>query len=96
MILHIVSASPYSHDALQRCLRLAADHDAILLIEDGVLAVDSAAHFLDQSPTRHLYALEPDLHARGVVQADDNVVTTVDYDGFVELTTRCDKTVSWF
>lgn len=38
--LHIVSKSPLRTDALQRCLALVAPGDSIMLIEDGVLAVN--------------------------------------------------------
>lgn len=94
MILHIVSRSPFSHDALQRCLSTCAPEDALLLIEDGVLALTQPARFLAPAPTAALHALGSDLEARGLTTVPP--VQTVDYAGFVELVARFHKTVSWF
>ena len=95
MILHIVSRSPFSHDALQRCLACACAEDAILLIEDGVYALSAADRFLAVSPVSAIYALNVDCQARGL-SAPANPVQEVDYGGFVDLSARFDKTVSWF
>lgn len=97
MILHIVSTSPFQNDALQRCLQIATSEDAILLTEDATLGLLNPAHFLTKNlPTFRLFALEPDLQARGITVPESLQVTAVDYDGFVTLTTQYAKTVSWF
>jgi len=97
MILHIVSRSPHSQDALQRCLAVAGIEDAIILIEDGVYALTAYERFLPAPlPVKTLYALEPDLLARGITPALSNPVQTVDYNGFVDLTAAFSKTLSWF
>jgi tRNA 2-thiouridine synthesizing protein B len=99
-ILHIVNKSPYERNSLDTCLRLVRDDAAILLIEDGVYAVRrnaSAADKLQSALEKHkIYALEPDLQARGI-DAENSIdgIALVDYDGFVELATEYDKLQSW-
>ena len=99
-VLHIVNKSPYDRNSLDTCLRLARPDSAILLIEDGVYAVQknaAAADKLQQAMSQQrIYALEPDLQARGL--NPDNMIdgiSLVDYDGFVKLTTDYDKLQSW-
>ncbi len=99
-VLHIINKSPYDRNSLDTCLRMARPGSAILLIEDGVYAVqgNSAAatkvsRAMENNP---IYALQPDLQARGVSEANMlDGVKLVDYDGFVELTTEYDKLQSW-
>ena len=99
-VLHIVNKSPFDRNSLDSCMRLASAGSAILLIEDGVYAVQkksSAAARVQQAMANHpVYALQPDLQARGVTH--DSIIDgieLVDYDGFVKLTTEYDKTQSW-
>jgi len=96
MILHIVSASPYSSDALQRCAALFSAEDGILLIEDGVLALSDPDRCLAPFKDKRIYVLQPDAEARGMSADQHASFTAVDYDGFVSLTTQFTKTVSWF
>ena len=96
MILHIISASPFSSDALQRCLTVATDQDAILLTEDATLALSNVSGFLAAPPTSQLFVLEPDRQARGVMLPAAPAITGVDFDGFVALTAHYAKSVSWF
>ena len=99
-ILHIINKSPYERNSLDTCLRLARDDAAILLIEDGVYALRdnaAAAEKMRSALEKHkIYALEPDLKARGI-DAQDAIdgVSLVDYDGFVKLATEYDKLQSW-
>jgi tRNA 2-thiouridine synthesizing protein B len=99
-VLHIVNKSPFDRNSLDTCLRMARPSSAILLIEDGVYAVrgnSAAAAKMRQAMENHpVYALQPDLQARGV--SEENMldgITLVDYDGFVELATEYDKLQSW-
>ena len=99
-VLHIVNKSPYDRNSLDTCLRLAQADAAILLIEDGIYAVQknaAASDKLQQALGKHpIYALQPDLQARGV--NPENMIdgiSLVDYDGFVKLTTEYDKLQSW-
>ena len=99
-VLHIVNKSPFERNSLDSCLRLAKVDSAILLIEDGIYAVQknsSTAEIMQQALGQHpLYALQPDLQARGI--NPDSVIdgiSLIDYDGFVQLTTEYDKLQSW-
>lgn len=99
-VLHIVNKSPYDRNSLDTCLRLARPDAAILLIEDGVYAVQknaAASEQVQQALGQHqIYALQPDIQARGL--NPDNMIdgiSLVDYDGFVKLTTEHDKLQSW-
>ncbi len=91
MILHIVSKSPFSHDALQRCLAVLTPGDMLLLIEDGVLAHASPTPLLPADGNA-VFTLSADAAARGISLP----ANAVDYAGFVDLVARADKSVSWF
>jgi len=99
-ILHIINKSPYERNSLDTCLRLAQDGSGILLIEDGIYAARknaSAAEKLQSALEKHkIYALEPDLKARGI-DAEHTIegISLVDYDGFVTLATEYEKLQSW-
>ena len=71
----------------------AKDGDAILMIEDGVYGATSGTKVADAVGARSgavsFYVLGPDLAARGI--SDSRImegVTTVDYNGFVELAAK--------
>jgi tRNA 2-thiouridine synthesizing protein B len=70
-----------------------------LLFEDGIYAVvkgSAAADRLKETSGISVYALGPDLKARGI--SDDQLiegVTVVDYDGFVDLVTGHENVQSW-
>ena len=99
-MLHTVNKSPYEKNSLDTCLRLAKSGSAILLIEDGVYAAMKGTSVEDKIKTatqdKTLYALGPDLKARGldVGQVIDGV-TVVDYGGFVDLAAESDKVQAW-
>lgn len=83
--LHIVNKSPFRTDGLQRCLTLVVPGDAIMLIEDGVLAVNLST--LTGSLAGNdvqCYALSEDLAARGL-SATDSCIRSTDAAGFVAL-----------
>ncbi len=98
--LHIVNKSPFERNSLDTCLRLAKQDSAILLIEDGIYAAQqntAVADKISAAVVRHrVYALEPDLDARGI---DKNAlmdgISLVDYDGFVKLATEYSGVQSW-
>jgi tRNA 2-thiouridine synthesizing protein B len=93
-VLHIVNKSPSERNALQSCLRVAQDGQSLLLIEDGVLAATGAA--LGNATQRlKVYALGPDLAARGLAGKAAPGVTLVDYAGFVELVAAHGRNQSW-
>ncbi|HEX7384720.1 MAG TPA: sulfurtransferase complex subunit TusB [Burkholderiaceae bacterium] len=98
-MLHIVNKSPSQTATLASCLRLALDGQALLLIEDGVYAATSrspAADSVREATARlKVYALQPDLEARGVAGALLEGVTAVDYGGFVDLVAEHSNCQSW-
>jgi len=99
MILHTVNKSPLQNNSLDSCLRVAQPDCAILLIEDAVYAATDTANGLisEQVLSLHkVYALTPDLKARGLLERIKPGVEPVDYDGFVALTEQFDSVQSWY
>ena len=98
-MLHIVNKSPYEKNALDSCLRVAQAGSALLLTEDGVYAATrggSAGEKLQKAAASiKLYALAPDVQARGMAERMIDGVTLVDYTGFVELVTAHTVNQSW-
>lgn len=88
MTLHTINKSPFESNILETCLRFVQKGDPILFIENGVYAVQAKSRFspLLESVRRSnpVYALQPDLSARGLTDVIDGV-ETVDYEGFVDL-----------
>ena len=93
--LHIVNRSPSEGRALATALALLRDGDALLLIEDGVIAAGLTPPALSSLSERKisLYALGPDLLARGLTAA--RRINVIDYTGFVELTTQYKTLRHW-
>ncbi|WP_114968402.1 sulfurtransferase complex subunit TusB [Rhodoferax ferrireducens] len=98
-MLHIVNKSPFQTSTLDTCLRMAQAGHALLLIEDGIYAatVGSAAEarVRQACATLKVYALQPDMDARGVTAKLIDGVTLVDYRGFVDLTVEHPTSHSW-
>lgn len=99
-MLHTVNKSPFERIALSSCLRLAKAGGAVLLIEDGVYGALAGTEVSDQVAGRtddlKIYALEPDIRARGLGgKALIDGVTLVDYGGFVDLVTEHHAVHSW-
>lgn len=98
-MLHIVNKSPYERNALESCLRLALPGAALLLIEDGVYAATrgNVVEARLQEAMQHIevYALRPDLEARGMAERVIQGVKLVDYEGFVDLVCERPNCQSW-
>ncbi len=98
-MLHIINKSPFETNTLATCLRMAQPGHALLLIEDGVYAAtqgSAAEERVRQAfTTLKVYALRPDMDARGVTSKVIDGVTLVDYAGFVDLTEQNDASHSW-
>lgn len=96
-MLHTVNKTPLESNALQSAVRVAAEGDPILLIEDGVHAARPGAvsdPLLKETIAKHpVYALAPDLKARGIDAVIEGI-ESVGYDGFVELVEQ-HRVVSW-
>lgn len=100
MILHLVNKSPYSHGCLQESLKYLGEQDEVLLLEDGVIAcIESPAlpnGFIEVVQQNKVYALTPDLVARGLADKVMSNIKVIDDQGFVELTLKHHKSMSWF
>jgi len=98
-MLHIVNKSPFERNALDSCLRFSRNGNAVLLIEDGVYAVTrgNAAEPKVKEAMRQMqvYALRPDLEARGMQDTVIDGVKLVDYGGFVDLVAEHNTVQSW-
>jgi tRNA 2-thiouridine synthesizing protein B len=98
-MLHIVNKSPFERNSLDSCLGHAKAGSSVLLFEDGIYAVvkgSAAADRIQKASGVSVYALGPDLKARGI--GEDQViegVTVVDYGGFVDLVEKHDNVQSW-
>jgi len=98
-MLHIVNKSPHQTGSLESCLRMALPGHAVLLIEDGVYAATAGgpleSRLKDAADQVKVYALKPDLDARGMTTRALDGVTLVDYGGFVDLVAEHSASNSW-
>ena len=98
-MLHTVNKSPFEHRALESCLKFARRGSAVLLIEDGVYAAarDTAVSPQVQEALKSvsIYALKPDVEARGMQNRVMDGVRLVDYEGFVDLVAQHKAVQSW-
>jgi tRNA 2-thiouridine synthesizing protein B len=98
-MLHTVNKSPFERNSLASCLGHAKAGSSVLLFEDGIYAAvkgSAAADSLRKAAGISVYALGPDLKARGI--GEDQIiegVTVVDYGGFVDLVEKHDNVQSW-
>ncbi len=96
-MLHTVNKSPYTHSTLAECSKVATPGSSILLIEDGVFAVQAGgAKVVDLNEImkdKTVYALEPDIKARGISKVCEGV-KVIGYDGFVDLAVES-KSHAW-
>lgn len=99
MLLHTVNKSPFERNAFASCLDHAQPGASILLIEDGVYAAINgtrvSTRLLDALTRLPIYALAPDVDARGLRGKLVEGVTLVDYGGFVDLVTQHSAVQSW-
>jgi tRNA 2-thiouridine synthesizing protein B len=97
-MLHIVNKSPLEKNTLYTALGLARS-GALLLIEDAVYAATrgngAEAKLREAMAKLKVYALMPDLQARGMADRLIDGVSPVDYGGFVELVVEHPNCQSW-
>ncbi len=98
-MLHIVNKSPYERNSLSSCLAHAGKGSALLLIEDAVYAATrgnvAEAGIRRALETLAVYALGPDLEARGMQANVIEGVQVVDFAGFVDLAAEHRTSHSW-
>jgi tRNA 2-thiouridine synthesizing protein B len=98
--LHTVNKSPFERNALESCVGHLTPGDAVLMIEDAVAGARkgtlAAAMVQAALSSGRVYALAPDLAARGIKPEHlIDGVQTVDYGGFVDLVAGHARTVAW-
>nr|WP_299241166.1 sulfurtransferase complex subunit TusB [uncultured Halomonas sp.] len=96
MQLHLLNRSVASSHVYQDALRAMGDDDYLLLIEDGVYGAVAPLHEHFASIPGRLYALREDLASRGLEGRCAEQVIVVDMEGFVQLTEKTERSVSWF
>ncbi len=85
-MLHIISTSTL----LDTCLSLKTEGDALLLIEDAVTVMPLLANITN------VYALQEDIHTRGLINRVPKHINLVNYAGFVELVVNHSPAQSWY
>ncbi|MEL7293177.1 MAG: sulfurtransferase complex subunit TusB [Pseudomonadota bacterium] len=90
-MLHIIK----SVSALSEAVRLCQQHDELLLIEEAVYAAIPQHSAFHQLKKRSVFALKNDLDARGIPHRISPSIDVVDYVGFVALTVKQDKSLTW-
>jgi len=98
-MLHTVNKSPTERNTLESCLKHLKKGGAVLLIEDGVygaLKGTASTKLVEQALKNYpIYALYPDIEARGVQDRVINGIKLVDYSGFVDLVVEYPTVQAW-
>lgn len=86
-MLYTLATSPFNCD-FSAMLRLITAEDAVLFMQDGVIAAVTQSPYLDalQKTGAQLYALDVDINARGLQNTLSTAVSVITYQGFVKLT----------
>lgn len=99
MILHTVNQSPLQTQTLQSCLRFIKPGSSLLLIENGVYGAlantPCSADIEIAMNSISVYALEPDLQARGITHKLLPGIKLADYNTFVDLAAEHSSVQSW-
>jgi tRNA 2-thiouridine synthesizing protein B len=98
-MLHTVNKSPTERNSLDSCLKHLKKGAAILLIEDGVygaLKGTTTTKMVEQTLKNFpIYALYPDIEARGMQDRVIDGIKLVDYSGFVDLVVEYPNIQAW-
>jgi tRNA 2-thiouridine synthesizing protein B len=98
-MLHTVNKSPFNRRAFESCVEHLKEGQALLLIENGVYAAIKGSKFQNKleeaMKTVKVYALQPDIEARGLQDRVIDGVSLVDYGGFVDLAVEYPVVQSW-
>ncbi|ACX89740.1 sulfurtransferase complex subunit TusB [Pectobacterium parmentieri] len=95
-MLHTLSSSPY-HADLDTLLRSVDEGDALVLLQDGVIAALAGGDIIHRllASAVFLYVLRPDTEARGMTEQISNNVALIDYNEFVQLTVEHPQQLAW-
>jgi tRNA 2-thiouridine synthesizing protein B len=98
--LHTVNKSPFERGSMASAFGHARRGDSVLIFEDGVYGVRKGASFATTIEGARalceVYALGPDLAARGI-KTEDVIegVRVVGYDGLVDLVAGHARVCAW-
>ncbi len=97
--LFTISQSWFNRPALYEQLAFSSPDDSVLLIQDGVLALQSSialASFVAKCEANNVsvLALKDDCDLRGI-NSQYKDIALVDYAGFVDLVARHTRQVAW-
>lgn len=93
--LHILNKAPAEAGVANDCFRSISQGDGLALIEDGVYHALSAQPSLMNKECQ-IFALQPDLEARGLSSRIESGTQVVNQAGFVDLCCQFEKSISWF
>jgi tRNA 2-thiouridine synthesizing protein B len=98
-MLHTVNKSPTERNVLESCLKYLKKGSVVLLIEDGVygaLKGSTTTKMVEQTLKNFpIYALYPDIEARGMQDRVIDGIKLVDYSGFVDLVAEHATVQAW-
>lgn len=96
-MLHILTCSPFQTQAFTQCCAMLDENDAVLLIQDAVIAVMAENSAIDAILKQRvkIYLLSADMQARGLSGNAYSEVEMVDYKGFVGLTVIHETQMKW-
>ena len=98
-MLHTVNKSPFDRNSLESCLKHAKKGAAIILIEDGIygaLKGTAVSKKVEEALKKvSIYALYPDIEARGMQDRALDGIKLIDYSGFVDLVAEHNTVQSW-
>ena len=98
-MLHTVNKSPTERNALESCFKYLKKGSVVLLIEDGVygaLKGSTTTKMVEQTLKNFpIYALYPDIEARGMQDRVIDGIKLVDYSGFVDLVAEHTTVQAW-
>ncbi|MGF1724600.1 sulfurtransferase complex subunit TusB [Photobacterium nomapromontoriensis] len=96
-MLHILTGSPFQTQSFKHCSVVLEENDAVLLIQDAVIAVMAENSALDAILKQRvkIYLLAADMQARGLAFDESGHFEVVDYKGFVSLTVKHETQMKW-
>jgi len=95
-MLHTLSHSPWQCD-IDALMRMLREGDALLLMQDGVLAALEGSRFVEilNSAPISVSALKDDLDARGLSGQISAKIDVIGYTEFVNLTVKHASQMNW-
>jgi len=88
--LHILNKGP-DHPRAARCLEMISEEDGLLLTGNGVLLLAAES----RPGASEVFALSPDIDARGLGEFKGSSAKPVDFAEMVELSLQANRVISW-